>query len=60
MNNNIKEIKSNSGLSIFYLKSSGRWCAKIQTGYNVETGQPEINSFYGKTHDELELKVKSL
>lgn len=60
MNNNIKKIKSNGGLSIFYLKSNSRWCAKIQTGYDVETGQQKIKNFYGKTRDEVELKVANL
>lgn len=57
MKNNIKEIKSNCGLYIFYLKSQGRWCTKVQTGYNVETGQSEIKALYGKTRDEVKLKV---
>ena len=60
MNNNIKEIKSNGGLYIFYLKSHGRWCAKIQNSYNNETGQPKIKAFYGKTRDEVKLKVENL
>lgn len=60
MQNNVKEIKNNGGLYIFYLKSSDRWCTKIQTGYDFETGKPEIKAFYGKTSDEVELKVKNL
>lgn len=58
MQNNVKEIKNNSGLYIYHLKSSGRWCAKIQTGYNVETGKPKVNAFYGKTYNEARLKAE--
>ena len=52
----IKTKRDNGAGFIYYLVANQRWCTKIQTGYDVETGKPKIKAFYGKTHNEARLK----
>jgi len=55
----IKTKRDNGAGFIYYLVANQRWCTKIQTGYDVETGKPKIKAFYGKTCDEVKLKLKT-
>ena len=55
----IKTKRDNGAGYINYLVASQIWCAKIQIGYDVKTGNPKIKAFYGKTCDEVKLKLKT-
>ena len=51
---------SNGKGSISYLESSNRWCASVMHGYkDNDKKKPNRISFYGKTEDEAEEKLRA-
>lgn len=59
MNKNVQQKRIANGSPSIYYVATNRWCGKIQTGYEVETGKPKLKAFYGKTRDEIELKIEN-